>query len=776
MVKHYFSKIAKILFKEYLIFFIAGLVVLLWFKKDSLVWGVDTIMPLNLKNFLSEYYHTWTWRVAYSAADGSKFPFWMPLGAILAAIEYLKISFSVIAFEKILVYAIFSFSGFSAWFLFRELFPKTQKIAQIGAGLFYMFNLYSLIMWVAFSWIIFFYAFFPLVLALIIRGLRSNKNFVYFAWLAFVWTILLGPSNVTPPFVITSWAVVGMFAIYEYFNTKDREKRKSVIKNILLLFVSWAALNLYWMVPQLLSLKSEFARRSVSGNPLDLVNYNSTSLDRIFRFTGPNFLQESYKNVQFYPWFDVYNRKRMLLLGLSISLFIFLPFLTNLKKNSKLYIFIVSIFLFFIFLVSGLKSPIPILSKIIYSIPYLAPMFRSVWQRFMPLLVLFSSILLAYSLDKTFVYLQMKFKKLIVSIAVSLAIIFLIVGVYAFPFFTDQVYPERSGVIVSSKIKIPSSYYDASAWLDKQPEDFNVLPLPLSTMGIAALSWNDGLDGYLGSYPLLNMSSKRFIVTDFGSGRGTKLAKSIYSGSVDSVDGLTDYNVKFVIVHKDVNFDYIKNNDWYVGYKDNQAIATSIQKIQDLKLVESFGNLDIYENLKWSQKHFYVEATKGNPTIEVEKVNPAEYKVKIHNLNGSLNLVFNEIYNKDIALYPVNEQKQITCSFLDKLTDKNTECSNGDKYNLIGQLSYLGQKGVSPESDVDNPPFLNSWKVDSNEIMASNSQEYTKNSDGTIDVEYVIHHKIQSYFYLAVLLSSLSLIVIILITILSYRRTRSNES
>lgn len=705
----------KLLLKEYWPYFLIGLVSLTWFAKGKLVWGIDASFPLDLKSYTDQYFHIWNWKIPFTTPDSSKFPLVAPLVGLLYLVQVLHLPFSALLFQKALIYILFVFSGVSAHYLFKEVFPRANKSGSLIAGLFYMFSFYAFSCWHALSWIIFFHAFFPLLFGLFIKGIRDNKGIKFFISLALLWTLLVTPAYITPPFVLTSFFVLFSYLIFHlstHFNKGDI--RRSFLRSLAFLG-SWFCFNIFWIAPQFFFFQSEFVRRSVPGDSWGLLEFNSSKMVDIFRFLGPKFLSDKYRGDLVYTWFHYYSTPLFVIIGFLITVIIFAVLL---KRQEKIINYLVVMFLFFALLLFGTNIPFGKFIFVVISKFKLDVIFRSIWQRFMPFFVLFAGLLFAYSISDLLHWVEkqkngLRWRKIAIF---SVSIVFFVV--YSFPFWTGKIFQPADGLLSSEKIKIPDDYNQISQWLNNQDgaHNFNILPLPFEKMGIAALSWNNGSDGYLGGYPLTYTTDNRYIITDTSDASISKIANQIAEQGDVSSD-LQKYNIKYIIFHRDTNWSYIKRNDWFVS-TDQGVIESGLTSGNNLKKVATFGKLDVYENEGWTDNLLALGGGSGQPTIEYKKNSVVSYKINIFNLKSTTSLSYLDTYNPGWKLCGDNKNIILSC-----------------KNSLLPRDQTVPENGIGNMWSVDPSYIKNNFKAGS----------YTQNSDGSINLSLTMYFWPQIY-------------------------------
>jgi hypothetical protein len=161
---------------------------------------------------------------------------------------------------------------------------------------------------------------------------------------------------------------------------------------------------------------------------------------------------------------------------------------------------------------------------------------------------------------------------------------------------------------------------------------------------------------------------------------------------------LTLMNVKYIVLHGDADWDYIKDNPWWITPNSFEDLQNALNSQEGIRLLKRIGDLYIYQNNLWKPFHLYsttrffvgtggieqlpevirlantsfsgsafflsnqLEQSKvdfinslkldepSNIQITVHKVNPTKFIINV-NSSTSFFLVFSELYHKDWVAY-----------------------------------------------------------------------------------------------------------------------------
>jgi hypothetical protein len=633
-----------------------SLITLTWFRGAQLIWGDDSNLPLSPGTAISAY--SYIWDPSVSAIDPSKFAYVVPVGLILKLLGSAGL-YSPFFFERAEMVIIMFFSGFSLYYLAGVVLEGRpyRRYGQITAAIFHMFNFYAMItIWPSLAGIIFHYAFFPLIIGLIIRGLKDGRGVKYAALVSIAWTILVGAAYVTFPIVLTDWLVIGLVAFYWLAVTHTLKEAKRTVIYFGTVLSCWFILNVSWIYANLSSFEDLLLR--VSGSAASYSGQNVPALQGLSLFGYWGFFVGVGSSL-YYPYSPIYLTLPFTLLILTIPLLVGLALLLN--GRSPFVLFFASLAIMFIIFATGTTSGFSALNNWLFSNPILSDAFRSPYQKFMDYAslgyaIVFGALASYSSLSNG----SNKKAHPKYRLALVAGMLVLVSGVMVWPMWTGNLY-QTQGVFPSMNIDIPQSYNQFASWLSEQSGNFAVLPFPypMSAASIPLL-WDNGTQGYSGIYPFLLLSNDEFLVAN---GLGAYAANAILTQKANDSSFLNYFNVKFVIVHTDADWSLIQDTQAYLGTNISQ-IDQSLLALNGLKYVQSFGNIDVYLNTKWSQSAVYALDATAVPldnndlflqdhTIvpgSVEMINPTSYLVNIDS-SGTFRIVLTQSFDPGWLAY-----------------------------------------------------------------------------------------------------------------------------
>jgi len=68
---------------------------------------------------------------------------------------------------------------------------------------------------------------------------------------------------------------------------------------------------------------------------------------------------------------------------------------------------------------------------------------------------------------------------------------------------------------------------------------------------------------------------------------------------------LSELNVKYVLLHEDANWEFIKDHPWWITPESFEVFQNALANQKSLSLVRQLGELHIYQNSEWKPRHIY---------------------------------------------------------------------------------------------------------------------------------------------------------------------------
>jgi hypothetical protein len=417
--------------------------------------------------------------------------------------------------------------------------------------------------------------------------------------------------------------------------------------------------------------------------------------------------------------------------------------------------------------------------------------YRAPWQKFTLITILSYSYLAAitcgYLYEKIPDVIRLSRFKIRHSKVIFLVLLISIHLVYHYGFIFGRFLPttEERKVLPGFHQKYPDYLFESAEWVNSEEDSFKMMLLPDDKAN--AYYW-----GYGAAYDIsLRIFDKGLIFRQYGEGMAppTSLDK-IYNAFIDSLyNEKTPYagkiagllNVRYLLHRNDFIYDWAGDDD------SPEFIKDKLSKQKGITLEKSIGKWDFYKN-EYELPHIYVpdniiyverdldtlpklsykeefgpktavlfssminknkiaefknlKTTENSVKIDVNRVNPTKYFIRIENFNEKFLLVFNDKYHPQWKAYKleVESNKKIQPSFsalldLFKLNER-TEIKDHIKVN----------------------GYANGWFVNKGRENAASEENCV------IMIEYIP----QRFFEMGVLtfLSTLGMVIVLIISIL----------
>jgi len=602
----------------------------------------------------------------------------------------------IMLFYPIIFGVIFS-SYFFVYFLTKS------KLASFVSSLFYSFNIYFLITLTGALYLSLGYAFAPLVLLFFLKIIESPRKSNKFLFTIF--SVLLGFLEFRI-FFIVAFIMFVYLLLYVYIEKITFRKTLDLLTHFIYPAIFFVLANIFWTLP--------------------LIKINLIASNELFDrpLFGESFFNIINSLVVFHPWwtwdiptiFQLQIASPYLFGVLIFSAFVlfFIKSKRNLaEKQRDLFIFFI-IFLIGVFLTKQSAIPIEGLYHWLYKNVPGFNAFREPSKFF-----LISSVGMSVILSFVVTRLRNK-KKILVLFLMSL---FLIIFANAYTMF--------SGKIETMFIprNIPDEYNELNSFILSNTDYSRILWFPhINRFGI-------NTNNHPAISMLLNIDT---VYEEFSKDSGKKFEDHLFKPFDDEVfeDLISRQSIQYVIIPSNLVWDEVdspwKNPENYI---DKFNSSKYLKKI-DMPFLEE-KNIFIYENENF-RPHIY--KTKEKETIDrdifyknIEHIskNPTEYEIVLKNISDPLWINFSESYHPDWKL---------------RIGDFHwwKVFWEGDEYFL------------SDEFHEENNAKLNSFYL--NPKVICKEYKCLKNEDGSVNINMTLYFKLQSYFYLGLIVSITTLI------------------
>jgi hypothetical protein len=154
--------------------------------------------------------------------------------------------------DALLLSFFFMISGLSMYFLVGSLYTKKNNfaiVAAVSSAIFYMFNAYIMEQWSAPDFVFLSaYAMYPLLFALFVRGIKSERPVISGALFAFI-SLIFAAGNGNFCFTVILFFTLFCYSVFYLLVSKNNTERFCALRFILIAIVLYLLVNLWWILP-----------------------------------------------------------------------------------------------------------------------------------------------------------------------------------------------------------------------------------------------------------------------------------------------------------------------------------------------------------------------------------------------------------------------------------------------------------------------------------------------------------------------------------------------
>ncbi|MFN2544460.1 MAG: glycosyltransferase family 2 protein [Actinomycetota bacterium] len=617
----------------------AAATLLSWYRGHQLLWGADTNMPLSLRT-VGQYFHVTD--ATLGSPDARKLPYAYPVALILWLWGKAHIPYSAAVVQHLGTFGLLAISGCAMYAFLRRFLPRLAPFACLGGALFFMFNLFSLIaMWTPLSNLVFHYSLLPVVMLAWVGALRRASP-LWGLGAAAIWTLTLTPAYITTPVAVTDVVLLGGIAVVELRRATGGRRRLMIGTTAGAIVGAWLVFNLFWILPLTQYTGVETTRGLSAGRSTELFALNSTTFTHALRLSGYWGLTSSYQGSPYFPWASTYTSGWGALAGFALPLLAFLglafsllqwftsdrmcrscgsrqPFDWSLRRRrvcaacgesapakprmddtSRYLVFFGLLLVVACVLMTGPNPPFGFVKTWAMTRTGLFSAFRSVYQRFGEYAALAYAPLVAAGLSFAMAVTRARIKAPdagAMSKAVGFGLGLIVALLLALPMWAGSLY-DRSGVIPSKRIDVPSDYTRVGDFLSGRSGDFEVLPVPRGPSAVITLRWHGGSEGFLGVDPLKLLTNKPLLVGDASAPYLDRLAVRAVHGGSRGLAALRFLDTRFIVVHEDADRSYLSGQAGWQGLAVHE-VDRLLQRTAGIRLVMDTPHLRVYEVLGW---------------------------------------------------------------------------------------------------------------------------------------------------------------------------------
>lgn len=619
--------------------------------------------------------------------------------------------------------------------------------AKIVASLAYTFSIFSFYtLWSSQLFSLYLISIFPVSLYLFIRAIQDNRpSFIVFnAILLTIFSVLL----FSIPWVVA--LIIAVIPLLAYIFWQNR-KRFVIVSLVLIVLI--ALLNFYWLFHFFYASYSldkgnrDIITKTVSYETRKANEYLIKAVSQNNQIVFP-LLNLFHKNIQRdfgWPSYNIFLNWHLKLLPFNIifPLIVILPglFLKKTKRRySQLYFLSLLSWLIviFFFTVNIGRWGLNLFLWLNEHVPGFV-MFRNMYDKFGLAMAFSFAFLLGISLKIIFDQIQNRSINTIIIILLTSLIM-----LNAKPFIFGEYY--KTPLWLTKNTFTPISgfnqdFYDLITYIKKTDTSSRFLWLPLNLANyIMILDKNLQNHYYVGVSPLQFLAKKADFngYLSFPPDLSNKLLQNIFKQNYKEVGLFFQHmNVKYIIVKNNVSdeikksylYTYNSRADLYYAQDGNLKKTVLGYKIKDFgrryslyEINSDFKNEKIYltDNLNIIPHDFL--------NVRYKKLASYKYEIKIKNLKDKKYLVFLDPYQKQWNLY----------------------------FSKRNQPFLTGSHKVVFD-------YANGWLIDPEKIKNDFPEEYYHlNPDRSIDLILILYFKPHDYFYVGILVSSITGICLIL--------------
>lgn len=276
---------------------------------------------------------------------------------------------------------------------------------------------------------------------------------------------------------------------------------------------------------------------------------------------------------------------------------------------------------------------------------------------------------------------------------------------------------------------------------------------------------NSGWDSFMA------FSGKEFINNYHPGGQSITNSLQFNLLTKNDISLLEEKNVKYLYDFQGIyksNFEHYTTSESYNN--DVSLIKNDHEFIPNL-LLANRGLEKISENiyrLNNTKPRIFVDQEQGRPELFFQRVNPTKYKIYVKGVRDGAKINFLENYDQNWRLYPLGRDSGVVkldqCEREQKQIEGATECLSKDSFFEGDELALSLKQALPDSSHNKYADYGNQWTLRAGDVANSidkNGYEISNYPDGSFDIAFSLYFKPQTNFYLAGIISILTLLGII---------------
>lgn len=210
---------------------------------------------------------------------------------------------------------------------------------------------------------------------------------------------------------------------------------------------------------------------------------------------------------------------------------------------------------------------------------------------------------------------------------------------------------------------------------------------------------------------------------------------------------LEESKIDFIIYDNNLIWTFNEKN---ISEKEKSYYNYLLKNITDFKYEKSIWNLDIYKKIwKLNWNNIFNFDKKFN----FFKISPVKYNLIFFNILDKNNFYSNNSFDKWWKLYLKNQQGLFKKPLFEDTHHLVYDYANWWTISKDEIIKYVDENYSKELKKEGYPKTLDNWQID--------YKYYKLNPDGSIDVELTLYFKPQSYFYLWLIISGTTFVLLI---------------
>lgn len=513
---------------------------------------------------------------------------------------------------------------------------------------------------------------------------------------------------------------------------------------IVLLILSSILILSYCILPIVLSYKNIIVNLVNNESLYNQFEAVLTSRHDIYSIiTGVGFLNRNfYIEANYFPL-----NVAFYLYSLAIFYILLIPLLS--RTNNNLYIHVCLFIVFLIILVKGGNYPFPSITMFLYESLTIMKIYRSPQNLFWGITIC-STILLIISLGIIYKANIRTFNKITTTLFLC-APFYLSSWIINGDIGTKELIKKNMSSIHHYKIeKAIEEMFIYSENIDSNQFELYI-PFANSVEFLSNLNTKYNHQGGEPNYQYLkNISPIMRIANE-------DLFSKTFNNKYYLAEFLEKNAIGYIIIRKDIKSHFFKNNT--INHNELEKTLEfccikifSTDTFTRYKVKENFHNRIVNAKRQGTiiKYNHLVNKDSQESNIKINQISPVEYRISFRNLSlkDNINIQLNLPYSKNWKI----------------------GLAEGKNYYLSVLDLFFPKKIIEQHSRVNSHPYdLNNWSFNVENIILNNSSLHNKNLYGKYDIEILIYHSLQKYYYYGIISSIISIIILFVLCVFKFK-------